>query len=177
MSLECLSKRNGVRPPFRFRGDVSGRQAFVLLVFGENETKRVFLQVSLGNPRASPPRIRLKTGGTRSISMGYVSHEIDPRQFFLQTGHHLHPHKSVQTGTALSATRRSSYPFYSSSLGICLAFRCLTEKCPAGTNGVDTYAMRQPATGIINFESATSFDESELIKLASVLRYYSHCTI
>ena len=56
--------------------------------YAQSETKRVFFRVSLGNPRASPPRIRLQTGGTRSISMGYEVKHFGRRQFFRKTGHH-----------------------------------------------------------------------------------------
>jgi len=63
----------------------------------QSETKRVFFRVSLGKRGTQPPRIRLQTGGTRSISIGYMSHKIDQRQFFCKTGHRLHLHKPVRT--------------------------------------------------------------------------------
>jgi len=65
--------------------------------YAQSETKRVFFMASLGKRRAQPPRIRLATGRNRSISMAYMSHKIDQRQFFPTIGYHLLPYKTVQT--------------------------------------------------------------------------------
>lgn len=91
MSLECPRNEMGSDPRF---GSGVGFEAFRPLFYWgspQTETKRVFSGLSLGKPRASPPRIRLQTGRTRSISMGYMYHEIEQRQFFQETGHHSRP--------------------------------------------------------------------------------------
>ena len=78
----------------------------------QSETKRVFFRVSLGKCRASPPRIRSRTGGTRSFSMGYAVQHFEQRQFFsenrspfalLQTTHH---HARTSRLTTHIPTRR-----------------------------------------------------------------------
>ena len=82
MSLGSRRSEMGCDPRF---GSGAGLEAVRPLFYWgsrQNETKWVFSGVSLGNPRASPPRIRLQTGGTRSISMGYAVQHFEWRQFF-----------------------------------------------------------------------------------------------
>ena len=82
MSLECSRNEMGSDP--RFGSGTVCEAVRPMFCWGSlrSETKRVFSWVSLGNPRASPPRIRLQTGGTRSISMGYAVQHFEWRQFF-----------------------------------------------------------------------------------------------
>jgi hypothetical protein len=47
------------------------------------------IALTLAKSRASPPRIQSRTGGTRSISMGYEVKHFGRRQFFLENGHRM----------------------------------------------------------------------------------------
>jgi|GEM_PF-7059563 len=100
------------------------------------------IALTLAICRAAPPRIRLETERNRSISMAYMSHKIDQRQFYPTIGYHLRPYKPVQTDLALLATRRSSYRSDSLSIGICHGLQCLTKKCLMRTTGVDAVKPR-----------------------------------
>jgi hypothetical protein len=75
------AKRNGVRGPFRFKVVLRALRPSVYWGYAQSETKRVFFMASLGKRRAQPPRIRLETGRTRSISMGYVMKHFGRRRF------------------------------------------------------------------------------------------------
>ena len=138
MSLECPSKRTegprsemGSDPRFGSGVVFQGLRPLFSWSLTQSETKRVFSGASLGNPRASPPRIRLQTGGTRSISMVCEYRHFDRRQFFwrirspvalLKTTPNPRPRPRPFTPRA---TYRSNSPFKE----ICLALRCLTKKC------------------------------------------------
>lgn len=89
MSLRMLDARTrgsqsemGSAPRFGSGGLCQTVRPLFCWVSCESETKRVFSGVSLGNPRASPPRIRSRTGGTHSISMGCEADHFVRRQFF-----------------------------------------------------------------------------------------------
>jgi hypothetical protein len=122
-------KRNGVGSPFRFRRGLSGHQAFFSWGSRQSETKRVFSGVSLGNPRASPPRIRLQTGGTRSISMGCEPWHLRRRRFSWKAGHRLHRFEPPMSRTE---TGRDVFPTHSPHHALQVAWiccRCREEKC------------------------------------------------
>ncbi len=94
-----------------------------------SETKRVFSGVSLGNPRASPPRIRLQTGGTRSISMGCEAKHFERRRFSWKAGHRLRyfepPMSRTKTGRDVFPTHSPHHAFQIAR--ICCD--CRKEKC------------------------------------------------
>ena len=85
--------------------------------------------MSLGKPRASPPRIRSRTGGTRSISMGYAAQHFGRRQFFGKTGHRL---RCFEPPMSRTETGRSVFPTHSPHHALQVAricCRCRKEKC------------------------------------------------
>ena len=88
MSLGSLRSEMGSDPRFGSGGLCQTIRPLFCWGSPQSETKRVFSGVSLGNPRGSPPRRRSRTGGTRSISMGYEVKHFGRRQFFRKTGHH-----------------------------------------------------------------------------------------
>ena len=95
----------------------------------QSETKRVFFRVSLGKCRASPPRIRLQTGGTRSISMGCEAWHLRRRRFSWKAGHRLRCFKPPMSRTE---TGRDVFPTHSPHHAFQIAWiccRCREEKC------------------------------------------------
>ena len=95
----------------------------------QTETKRVFSGLSLGNPRASPPRIRSRTGRTRSISMGCEPWHLRRRRFSWKAGYRLRcfkpPMSRTKTGRDVVPTHSPHHAFQVAR--ICC--RCREEKC------------------------------------------------
>jgi hypothetical protein len=122
-------KRNGVRPPFRFRRGLSGHRALVSMGFHSKRNETGVFGGVTGKASRLAPRIHLRLEGIHTISMAYESELMFPAVLFIRSG---------SRHCLLRPPLSRVYPISNAGKRMCHAFRCLTKKCLARSKGIDS---------------------------------------